>query len=298
MQFSPETIRKAKEELRENEDKKKHSLQQFKEWIKVHPFIKKCCTDDVFLLAFLRVKKYWNDEAFKVFENYLLFRYKNKKWFDLSDEKLERYRELTRSGYLYNSVGRNYNKSSYMMCNMSKVDLNKFGVDELFHCYFTNTILMLIDEKTQVNGLGGAANLKNVTMRQVAIYPVGQVINFTKYLTNANPLRFVSIEIIGAPSFANQILNIFKMALPEKLRQRVHAIGNYEELQQAVSKECIPKEMGGEVPEEELIERHLKNFEKNLPMLRKIADFELILENIDEEIRAENVGSFRKLTID
>jgi hypothetical protein len=299
MKFSPETIRKARKELGEDEQKKKDSLQKFRDWLKVHPFIKSCCTDDVFLLTFLRAKKYWNDEAFRVLENYLIFRHKNKEWFDLSDEKVSRYRELTRSGYMFNCDERNgSDKSAYMICNMAQLNLDKFTVDELFHCYFTNTMMVLLDENFQVHGGGGLANMENASAKQIAIYPVGQVISFTKYLVNANPIRFAGIQIVGAPSYANQLVNLFKMTLSEKLKNRVHAFKNVNELHKMVDKSCLPSEMGGKVTQNELIERHLRNFEEKLPILRRIADFELIVENIDEKLRVENVGNFRKLDID
>jgi hypothetical protein len=41
-----ELSEKAKNELFEDESKKQQSLEQFREWIRKHPFIKKCQTGE------------------------------------------------------------------------------------------------------------------------------------------------------------------------------------------------------------------------------------------------------------
>uniref|UniRef100_A0A1B0DFV4 CRAL/TRIO N-terminal domain-containing protein n=1 Tax=Phlebotomus papatasi TaxID=29031 RepID=A0A1B0DFV4_PHLPP len=43
---------------KEDENLKSQALDQFREWIAKHPKIKKCRTDDAFLLRFLRTKKF------------------------------------------------------------------------------------------------------------------------------------------------------------------------------------------------------------------------------------------------
>lgn len=57
--------------------------------------------DDVFLLQFLRTKKYSMDSAFKSFENYNLAQKKYSKWFDIAEKDFERMMELYRTGYIY-----------------------------------------------------------------------------------------------------------------------------------------------------------------------------------------------------
>lgn len=298
MQFSPETIRKAREELREDEEKKQHSLEKFKEWLKLHPFVKNSCTDDFFLLAFLRVRKYWIDEAFKMFENYLLFRHKHPEWYDYSDKQVAKYRELVKSGFSYLSHERNNDGSVVLMCNVASVDLDKFSVEDLFNCYFTNLTLALLDQKTQICGLSMVGNVSNATVKQVTIYPVGHVVNFAKHLVNSGPLRLKAINLIGVPVYAQTLVNALKLALSEKLRSRLKIFKETSELVEAMNSKCLPKELNGDLMENEVIEKHLKNFDEKLTILKKIGQFELIEENIEEGMRAETIGSFRKLNID
>ncbi|KAG5684534.1 hypothetical protein PVAND_013762 [Polypedilum vanderplanki] len=298
MQFSPETIRKAKEELREDEDKKNHSLEHFKTWLKIHPFIKNCCTEDFFLLSFLRVKKFWNDKAFKVIENYLIFRQKYKEWFDLSDKQIEKYRELVKCGYSFFSHERNNDGSAVLIFNVATVDLDKFSIDDLFQCIFTNLTLALLDQKTQVCGISFVGNLSNASVKQVTIYPVSYVVTFAKHLINSGPMRLKAINLIGAPVYANSIINVLKLALSEKLRNRMHILKEMNELVDATNKECLPKELNGEITQNEMIEKHLIMFDEKLPLLIKLGEYELSMNKIDQRLKSETIGSFRKLNID
>lgn len=47
-QLSTKLQEKAKNELREDESRKQQSLEQFREWIAKHPFIKSCRTGKIF----------------------------------------------------------------------------------------------------------------------------------------------------------------------------------------------------------------------------------------------------------
>jgi hypothetical protein len=298
MQFSPDTIRRAKEELSEDEEKKRDSLKKFRNWLKIHPFIKTCNTEDFFLLSFLRVKKFWNADAWKVFENYLLFRQKHKEWFDLSDKQVAKYRELIKSGFSFMTHERNNDGSAVLIFDSAAVDVDKFSTDDLFHCCFTSLTLAILDQKTQVCGLSIVGSLTNSTVRQVTIYPVGHVVSFAKHLVKSGPLRFKALNIVGVPTYAHSIVNALKLALSEKLRSRMKIFKDGSDLAEAMNPQSLSKELGGEVEQKEMIEGHLRYFEEKLPLLRKLGEFSLNLDKIDEGLKADTIGSFRKLNID
>lgn len=111
----------AKEELREDESIRTHALAQLREWIAKHPHIKKCRTgagkwilidwniflidlkfsDAVFLLRFLRTKKYSVQPACEMLEKYLAVRQLFPQWFmnlDPADPAID---EIIGSGYLF-----------------------------------------------------------------------------------------------------------------------------------------------------------------------------------------------------
>lgn len=90
----------AREELREDDAIKKQALDQFRQWIKKHPNIKRCRTDAAFLLRFLRTKKFSLPMAQEMLERYLSIRQVYPNWFqnlDIEDPDIE---AIVDAGYL------------------------------------------------------------------------------------------------------------------------------------------------------------------------------------------------------
>ncbi|EDS40109.1 conserved hypothetical protein [Culex quinquefasciatus] len=76
----------AKEELREEDDAVRlDAINQLRDWIVKNPAIKHCRTDDVFLLKFLRFRKFAVHQAGESIERYLAARQKMPQWFQGTD---------------------------------------------------------------------------------------------------------------------------------------------------------------------------------------------------------------------
>lgn len=94
------TLEAARLELREDDNTREQALEQFRHWIQKHPAIKKCRTDSLFLLRFLRTKKFSLPMAEEMLERYLTIRQLYPDWFqklDIDDPDLE---AIIDSGYL------------------------------------------------------------------------------------------------------------------------------------------------------------------------------------------------------
>lgn len=95
-----ETLEIARLELREDDNSREQALEQFRHWIQKHPAIKRCRTDSLFLLRFLRTKKFSLPMAQEMLERYLTIRQLYPDWFqklDIDDPDLE---AIIDSGYL------------------------------------------------------------------------------------------------------------------------------------------------------------------------------------------------------
>jgi hypothetical protein len=280
-----------------SEENKVEALRKFKERLVSHLFIKNCITEDFFLLAFLRSRNFSLDEALKVLEFYFIFRYEHKEWFDLSDKQVAKYREIVKSGFNYLARGENDDASLLMLTSVANADVEKFSVDDIYHCFFTNFTLALFDEMTQISGLRIVSNLSNVSLKQIGIYPVSHVVNFGKHMAHS-PVSFQQYSLIGVPSFAQQIVSVLKMALPEKIRNQTKVMKDFSELAEVMSVACLPEEFGGRMQQSEMIEMHLRNFEDKLPKLREIANFELNTDKIEKSVGIELASNFKQLCID
>ena len=90
----------ARVELREDDATREEALRQFRHWIQKHPNIRRCRTDAVFLLRFLRTKKFSVPMAEEMLERYLTIRQLYPNWFqnlDIEDKDIE---AIIDAGYL------------------------------------------------------------------------------------------------------------------------------------------------------------------------------------------------------
>ncbi|XP_070497987.1 clavesin-2-like [Chironomus tepperi] len=284
--------------IRENESRKRQALEQFRDWLKKHPFIKNCRQDDNFLLMFLRARKYAFDSTAKTFENNFLLRKKHPKWFDDNPTAIERYKSLTRAGVIYLLKDRNSMGEAVFCVNSSKFDIEKFNADDSFHATYMTIFVALEDEISQTIGLTYILNYSNTPMSFFSLHPVADVIDWVKS-TSALPARFKKFIIIGLPPFTNALLNLVKMAMTEKQRDRLLILDTCDELCQHIDPSILPEVLGGTQSEEKIIDHFIKAIDDNLDKLKSANNFEIdeIKAAIQDEVK-DTVGSFRKLDID
>lgn len=82
--------------------------------------------DDLFLLQFLRTKKYMMDRVFTTFENCILAQKKYSKWFDWQDNDYDKMMELYRCGYIYPLAERDEEGRKLIFIQLRKLDPDYF----------------------------------------------------------------------------------------------------------------------------------------------------------------------------
>ena len=75
--LSPETLEKAKVELKENPETLHQDIQEVRDMIITRPDIGFLRTDDAFILRFLRARKFNHFEAFRLLPQYFEYRQQN-----------------------------------------------------------------------------------------------------------------------------------------------------------------------------------------------------------------------------
>lgn len=93
----------AKKELRENESAREQSLDQLKDWIKKNRDIENVRTDDLFLLRFLRAKKFSVPMAEQMLLKYLNLRHTFPTMIKSLDFLEPKVASLINSGYIFAS---------------------------------------------------------------------------------------------------------------------------------------------------------------------------------------------------
>ncbi|KAJ8869339.1 hypothetical protein PR048_030914 [Dryococelus australis] len=87
-------------ELREDDAIRSSAVKQLRQWILTHPAILRCRTDSVFLLRFLRTRKYSVPQAQEMLERYLAVRQLYPCWFQGLDVDEPALRQILHAGYL------------------------------------------------------------------------------------------------------------------------------------------------------------------------------------------------------
>lgn len=165
----------AKDELREDENIRTQALAQFREWIAKHPHIKRCRTDAVFLLRFLRVKKFSLQPACEMLEKYLTIRQLYPQWFrnlDIEDKALE---EIIDMGYVVPLPERDEHGRQLILTCAGKFDPYRFTSAQMARAHSLVTEALLDDEESQIAGYSHINDEEGLSMGLLSLWSLTDI---------------------------------------------------------------------------------------------------------------------------
>lgn len=260
-------------------------------------FLSFTLSDDVFLLQFLRVKKYSTAEAFKRFEKFLVTLETYPKWFDnlsLDDKRLSR---LFETGYIFPLRERDKNGCRVILLQAGKPDAKKFSYLEFIRMITLVCLTVLEEPETQVTGVSVIANYANVKMDYLSCFPVKELMKFFQSLTNSLPLRAKRIAVVNLPTIAVTLAELTRTVLSKKINERMIFSSDDKTLFDEYEKKILPTEYGGEVSIKEMMDDfrfEAKKHEKNI----QLTSSQRINLSLVKNVKVEQIESFRKLEID
>ncbi|CAH1711245.1 unnamed protein product [Chironomus riparius] len=291
-------VLKARKELREDESRKKQALEHFREWIKKHPYIKQIRQDDIFLLQFLRTKKYSMDLAFQSFENYNLAQKKYAKWFDIVEKDFDKMMDLYQNGYIYPLRDRDEEGRKVIFIQLSKLDPERFTSADAIRLSAVVSTALLEEEETQIAGTATIIDHEGMTMKQTSMFSVTDVIDFADCIKSSVG-RHKKLYVVNLPPFALFLLEAARSRLNDKLKKRITIARDMDDLKSHFDPLLLPKEYGGQYSEEEHKEYFEKYFKTVRPKLEEIKARVVDWNKVPGMKKSsESVGSFRKLEID
>ncbi|XP_055687645.1 clavesin-1 [Lutzomyia longipalpis] len=299
-------MRMAREQLREDDNIRSQALAQFREWIAKHPYIKRCRTDAVFLLRFLRTKKFSVPAACEMLEKYLTIRQLYPAWFrklDIEDPALE---EIVSAGYLVPLLKRDSQGRQVFLSCAGKFDPHRFTSAQMARVHSLICEAFMDDEESQVAGYNYINDESGLAMAHVSLWSLTDIRNMMKCIQNSTPMRHKETHFINLPHYGNRVVEFILTVLNEKLKKRIVLHPTLEDLKRHIDPSILPKEYGGVVPLSEMINQLKIRLRQKRQEILALDDFYIEISktaanfagNEDADMDTGVVGSFRKLEVD
>ncbi|XP_043482323.1 clavesin-2 [Leptopilina heterotoma] len=293
----------ARMELREDINTREQALEKFREWIQKHPAIKSCRTDAVFLLRFLRTKKFSLPLAEEMLERYLTMRQLYPDWFqnlDINDPDIE---AIIDSGYLVPLLERDEHGRKVILSCAGRFDPYKYTSAQMARTHSIVVEALMDEEENQVKGYTHLNDESGLTMGHISAWSLTDIRNMLRCIQNTTPMRHKETHLMNIPTCATKVVEFAVSLLNEKLKSRIHIHKNLDDLQKAVNPQILPKEYGGKIPLSEMIDSFKKVLRAKCQELKALDDMYIELapkENCSapSEGLGGIPGSFRKLEVD
>jgi len=304
--LSPKFKKIAYDELREDENIRHQALTQMREWIAKHPYIRKCRTDAVFLLRFLRTKKFSIPAACEMLERYMTIRQIYPNWFQKLDIEDRDIYAIIHDGYLVPLLDRDDEGRQVILSCAGRFDASRFTSAQMARAHSLVCEVLLDDEESQVAGYAHVNDESGLTMSLLSLWSFVDLKNMLKCIQNSTPMRHRETHFINLPPFASKFIEFGMSILSDKLKSRIVLHKSLDDLSKKVDKKILPKEYGGTVPMNEMIEKFIARCRQNREKILALDDMHIEItknspywqEVEDQEIDSGMVGSFRKLQVD
>lgn len=298
----------AEKALHETESIRTQSLAQMREWISKDPYIKKCRTDALFLIRYLRAKKFNVPAACTLYQKYLINRQVYPDWFKSLDVDDPHLVELLHGGFFVPLPDRDSRGRQVILHRFSHLNADKFTSTDVFRVQEMLHQTMYDDEETQIAGFVYIFDYRGITMKHVAMFSLVDFKNYTKMVRSGCPVRMTSLLVLNMPAFLQAFYEITMAAMQQKVRDRFKMFKSLEDFQKEVDIDIFPEEYGGKMKTENIISEIHKKMqtkrEKILALDEMLVDVpkdmngEWYQQSSNGNIQAGVIGSFRKLDLD
>ncbi|XP_039451568.1 retinaldehyde-binding protein 1-like isoform X1 [Culex pipiens pallens] len=303
-------LEKARIELNETDENRAQSLAQMREWIAKHPHIGKCRTDSVFLLRFLRMRKFSVPMAQESLERYLIALRSFPQWFKNLDPLNEEIRLFNKVGMLFNlgfdSHGRTVVLFRPRVLNVLNREQATIGHQMRQAMLLLETTIE--EETSQINGYVAIADFEAITLKLLSVWSLTDVSNAAESLFQSFPLRIQEIHAICVPRFFKIFADLALSCMSEKIRNRVYCHKSLDDAMKHLELSLLTTDYeGGTQNPDQLTEDFIKCAERKRTQLLLMDEMDIDTSRyqfggqqntVVSEIEAGMVGSFKKLNVD
>uniref|UniRef100_A0A182PRD4 CRAL-TRIO domain-containing protein n=1 Tax=Anopheles epiroticus TaxID=199890 RepID=A0A182PRD4_9DIPT len=303
---------RAAEELHENEDTRESSIAQLREFIAKHPQIVRCRTDPVFLLRFLRYRKFNVTEACATLEGGLAFLMRMR---TLYGEEVNTFHpNVQRMVELDAIVPLGFDRQRRMVILVRVGAMDPKETTALLQMRLGALIIntCLEYERTQVHGTVWIVDCSGMTMGHVGIWGLSEVKLMADSINEVVTMFVKEVHMVKVPRITWMLLDILLPLLSPKIRDRFKFHRTEQELQNAIDQTILPTSYGGQQSLKQATDNFRDMFEKQTKWFKLEEQFYMDLSvpapgagssgtrALRNEFPGDEamVGSFRKLTVD
>ncbi|XP_077869426.1 alpha-tocopherol transfer protein-like [Saccoglossus kowalevskii] len=264
--LSPELLQKATRELNEKPEWRQRDIQALRDMFTKRPDIN-FCSDNGFLLRFLRAKKFDYERAFQMLVNYYEIR---KQYPGIYNELLpSNIKHIWDNNLQAALPSRDQEGRRIVIFRPGKWDPSEYPVQDLIKANLLTVEKLLEDEETQVNGIVLIGDLKGfrfshamhlgplfakqvtsifqpcLWFREVNLF----LLQLDSILQNAMPIRIKGMHYVNEPRLFDAVFAVVRPFLKEKLKNRIRIHGSdFTSLHECIPSSSLPADYGGSLP--------------------------------------------------
>ena len=248
--LSPELLDKAVTELNEprNNDERLNAIDQLRNSYDVAKYGPLVRDDDAFILRFLRAKKFKQEKALKVLQNYHSIKKELKDVFERVHNPVL-LEAVVEKGVLSVFDGKCLDGSTAFMYRPGLL-----GKSSNLHDLMAYGVLamekLLEEEEIQICGVSTIEDLEDFNISiffQVSPFQLGKL---NSIFQDAMPVRIKAVYILNEGKVFDALMMLFRPFMKKKLLERLHPFGNkYLKLYDYISPSLLPPCYGGTGPD-------------------------------------------------
>ncbi len=263
-------------------------------------------TDDIFLLVFLRAKKFSIPKATKLLKHFFVSTNNLSQYFKDLDVTSPTMKDVLETGFVLVMPEKDKDGCVVLIYRPGVMDPTKFTATDLFRFEIAVVQrILLTEEETQIAGSCNIFDFTSFPKSLLTFLSFSDIKNMIYLLGNVMPARLKYFYIVGLPSFASQLFEWGAGFINKKLKNRLKFVKDYEELKKIVDVDLLPLEFGGKVPIKDLIRNLDENLQRDRELILWSNDVEVDLKGqskntvaIQQEIGTSESGSFKALEFD
>jgi hypothetical protein len=202
----------------------------------------------------------------------MLLKHNVPRWYDFTDDAISRLWLLYATKAAYPLVERDEQGRRIILIQARLMDPKFFTSADAIRLLTWIARVILEEEETQISGIVTIVDFSEITFSHMRILSVSDAVDFVSVMKSGTVGRQKGMFLVSLPSFASFILEVAKKAANEKLRQRIHVIEDMESMKSIIDPSLFPLELGGTIPEVEMMESFKKLADEREKALRSIED--------------------------